>query len=256
MQAEKKLMLATLVLVLLPIAYLMLQSGTGGADPALLAIVLGSGFLDGIHPCGFAVLLFFISLLFTLRKSRGQIIIIGSSFILGVFLAYLLIGIGIVGTISLFNEPHLVAKLGAYLVILLGLLNLRDYFTGGNWFCIRIPGLSTEKQTRWIEKAALPAAIFTGFLVGLCAFPCAGGIYVAILGLLNAKATAAAGLAYLVLYNLMFVMPLIIALAFASSPAVLDRLGEYEVRYMRTMKLALGIMMIALGLVILYGGIL
>jgi len=54
----------------------------------------------------------------------------------------------------------------------------------------------------------------------------------------------------------MFVMPLIIALVLASSPAVLDRLADYEARHMRMMKLVLGFLMIALGLAILYGGIL
>jgi len=149
MKAESVLLLSVFLL-LIPFIHLLLQA----PDPSIILIVLSSGFLDGIHPCGFAVLLFFLSLLFVLKKTRGQMITIGSSFILGVFLAYLLIGLGIMGTLSLFGEPHLMARLGAYLVILLGLLNLRDYFTGGNWFCIRIPGLSAEKQRRWLARAA------------------------------------------------------------------------------------------------------
>jgi hypothetical protein len=98
-----------------------LQSTTGMSWQVLLPLVITGGFIDGIHPCGFAVLLFFIAFLFTLKRTRRAIMGMGALYILGVFLAYFLIGLGILKAFALFPEPHFMAKVGAVLVILLGL---------------------------------------------------------------------------------------------------------------------------------------
>ncbi|MBM4466616.1 MAG: hypothetical protein FJ014_13865 [Chloroflexi bacterium] len=90
-----------------------------------------------------------------------------------------------------------------------------------------------------------------GFLVGLCTFPCSGGIYVAIVGLLSTRTTYFQGLGYLSLYNLMFVMPLVIILALATDRRVLHRLRLAQQSQSRRLRLLSGLLMIATGVVIL-----
>ncbi|MFQ6616584.1 MAG: cytochrome c biogenesis protein CcdA, partial [Fidelibacterota bacterium] len=149
------------------------------------------------------------------------------------------------------GTPHLMARLGSGLLIALGLVNVKDYFWYGRWFTLSPSGKLHEASTKWLKRATLPATAVGGFLVGLCTFPCSGGIYVAVLGLLSAKTTYWAGFGYLLLYNLMFVVPLIAILAGFSNRRALGRLSRWEVSRKREVKLVTGLVMIALGAVIL-----
>lgn len=219
----------------------------------LLPLVLSSGFLDGIHPCGFAVLMFFIAFLLSLHRSRSQILTMGGSYIFGVFLAYFLIGLGLLKVFSFFS-PHFMAYAGASLLLVLGVVNIMDGLTGRT--TLKIPTFTKPYLQHTIERATLPAAFAAGFIVGLCAFPCAGGIYVAILGLIAAKLAFWEGLLYLVLYNIMFVLPLILVLLFASNEKVVEKLELAERRNRKKFKISLGLLMLLLALFILFGGFL
>lgn len=218
---------------------------------SLLPIILISGFLDGINPCAFAVLLFFIVFLFTLKKTRAAIWKMGIVYIGAIYLAYLLIGFGIFKAILFINSPHFMAKLGAWLVISLGIINIINHFFPKFPIKLRIPQASKETIQKWIYKSTLPAAFILGFLVGLCTFPCSGGIYVAIIGLLAAKTTYWNGVNYLLLYNLMFVLPLIIILLLSSNKLAVNRLTKWEQSESKAMKILAAITMITLGLIIL-----
>ena len=77
--------------------------------------------------------------------------------------------------------------------------------------------------------------------------PCSGGIYTAVTALLASKTTYLTGFLYLLLYNLMFVMPLIILLLIAANPLTLAKIGEFRKKHQRGEKLIMGILMIALG---------
>lgn len=218
---------------------------------SLLPVVLVSGLLDGINPCAFAVLLFFIAFLFSLKRSRASIWQMGVVYIVAIYLAYLLIGFGILKAIMFTNSPHFMAKLGAWAVIVLGIINLIGYFYPKFPIRLRIPQASKETLSNWIYKATLPAAFVLGFLVGLCTFPCSGGIYVAIIGLLAAQTTYWQGVKYILLYNLMFVVPLIIILLLASNKYAVDKLTKWEQSESKAMKILSAATMIALGLIIL-----
>src|SRR5574340_1412549 len=89
----------------------------------LLPLVLVSSLLDSVHPCSFSILLITIAFLFGLQMTRKKILQIGGVYIAGIFVAYLLIGLGILKTLNLFNTPHFMGKLGATLLILFGLIN-------------------------------------------------------------------------------------------------------------------------------------
>jgi len=215
----------------------------------LTALVTSSGFLDGIHPCGFAVLLFFIAFLLSLNRSRKHILLMGGAYIAGVFLTYFLIGLGIFKAVSLF-PGHFFAIAGSLLLVLIGLISIRDAFTGKE--TLVIPKISKPWINDAIQTATLPAAFLAGLLVGLCAFPCAGGIYLAILGFLSVSTTFWEGVGYLALYNVFFVMPLILTLLFASNEKVLEKLESVEKQNRKSFKIALGIAAVALASFILY----
>ena len=217
----------------------------------LLPLVLSTGFLDGLNPCAFAVLLFFIAFLFTIQRTSGAIWAMGLVYIGAIYLAYFLIGLGLMQAVLFTNDHHLMARIGAWLVIGLGLINLKDYFFPQLPIHLRIPTIAHGTIEDWLRRATFPAAAVGGFLVGLCTFPCSGGIYVAIVGLLAAQTTRWQGVGYLGLYNLAFIAPLLIILAGVANRRVMHHIRLAERSSRRWVRLATGLGMVAVGAVIL-----
>ena len=229
-----------------------IHNGINTATPmAMIPLVAITGFLDGIHPCAIAILIFFIAFLLTLRRSFKNILGLGLVYILVIFLTYLVIGVGLFSGIMLFGQHHFFAKLGSWLLILLGLINLKDYFFPQFKLGIKIPKVPNEKIKSYLQKATLPTVAIAAFLVGLCSVPCSGGIYAAITALLASKTTFLTGFLYLLLYNLMFVMPLIILLVLSTNPYTLVKFGEWQQKHKKTQKLVMGLFMLIVGAVIL-----
>ncbi|OGY47361.1 MAG: hypothetical protein A3J65_00500 [Candidatus Buchananbacteria bacterium RIFCSPHIGHO2_02_FULL_45_11b] len=220
-------------------------------EKSLLPTVLISGFLDGLNPCAFAVLLLLVAFLFSIKRGKVDVLKMGAVYISAIYLAYLLIGFGILKAVLFSDAPHFMAKLGSWLVIILGLINIINHFAPKFPIKLGIPQMSKDTIQTWMRKATLPAAFGMGFLVGLCTFPCSGGIYVAIIGLLALKTTYWVGLGYMLLYNLMFVAPLIILLVFAANPYTLIKLAEWQKKHRKAEKLVMGLGMIALGIIIM-----
>jgi len=218
---------------------------------AWLPLILGTGLLDGLNPCAFAVLLFFIAFLFTVHRLRAEVLKVGLVYISMIYLTYLAIGLGILQAIVLSDTSHFMAKAGSWLLIGLGLINVKDYFWYGKGFSLSPSAWFHQKSTHWLQKATLPATVVGGILVGLCTFPCSGGVYVVVLGLLSAKATYAVGFGYLLLYNLMFIVPLVAVLLAVGNKRTVGQLMRWETGHKRTIKLSLGAGMVALGAVIL-----
>ncbi len=217
----------------------------------MLPLIVSTGFLDGINPCAFAVLLFFIAFLYTIHKTKASIWKMGVTYIFAIFLAYFLIGIGLMKALIFTGAPHLMAMIAAYLVIFLGLVHVYNFYFPKKKINWGIPSFSKKYIKHWMYRATIPATFVVGFLVGLCTFPCSGGMYVAVVGLLATKATYLQGLTYLVIYNIFFVMPLIIMLLFASSKRMTEKISKWERSESRLIKLISGLVMIALGIIIL-----
>jgi cytochrome c biogenesis protein CcdA len=226
-------------------------SSSGSTEESLLPLVLVTGFLDGINPCAIAVLLFFITFLFVIRRTRGNVAKMGTIYVLSIFVVYFFIGIGLLQAIVLSGQPHLLAYVGASLILVLGGLSLLQYFLPNLRLTFKMPEKTWTKAKEWIFKATLPSSMVAGLLVGLCTFPCSGGIYVAILTLLASQTTYFEGVGYLYLYNIMFVLPLILILAVTSNRFVARNLVTWERSNSRVIILFSGIVMIILGVAFL-----
>jgi len=237
------------------LAQAMISAGPlpiGDANLAqLLPAVIVTGLLDSVNPCAFAVILLLIAFLFTLRKSRGRILQLGFVYIGMIFLVYFAIGLGILGTVRLSDEPHFVARLGAWLLIGLGVLNLIEHYVPQFPVKLHMPAFAGARARELIGKASLPATIGAGVLVGLCTFPCSGGIYVSVITLLNAKTTMAWGASYLALYNVMFVLPLIVILMAAGNRVTAKAWAGWERQNALDIRLWYGVAMVTLGFVML-----
>ena len=216
----------------------------------LLPLVGVAALIDSINPCAFSILILTIAFLFSLGRLRSSVLEIGSFYILGIFLVYMLIGLGLLQVLHLFDTPHFMAKVGASLLIALGLINLGNHLFPAFPVKLKIPHAAHNKMAGLMEKASLPSALALGGLVGLCEFPCTGGPYLMVVGLLHDQTTFGAGLGYLVLYNVIFALPLVIILLIASDKALLEKVEAWKKRSTRAVRLWSGSAMVALGLAI------
>ena len=77
-----------------------------------------------------------------------------------------------------------------------------------------------------------------------------GGPYLMVIGLLKDRMTYFSGLGYLVLYNSILIVPLVVVLWLASGKALLEKIQEWKRENLSGVKLWAGIAMIILGFLI------
>lgn len=256
---NKKLAILIGIAVILFGGVLLLKTGNigttalwslSGEGKWLLPLVGVAALIDSINPCAFGILLLTIAFLLSLQKTRASILKIGGVYILGLFAVYFLIGLGILQALHLFNTPHFMAKVGAALLIVLGGINLINEFFPSFPVKLRLPQAAHSKIASLLNKASLPAVFLLGALVGLCEFPCTGGPYLMVLGLLHDQDTYLSGVGYLLFYNSIFILPLVVILLIASDNALLSKVQAWKQSETRHMRLWGGIAMLILGLLI------
>lgn len=254
----KKLLTLIISVFLIMVLVLMFRSPTG-ADVLwsisqqgtwLLPLVSISALIDSINPCAFSILFLTIAFLFSVGKLRSDILLIGGVYIFGIFLIYILIGLGILQTLHIFNTPNFMGKLGAVLMILLGLITLINDRFPAFPVKLQIPSIAHHRIASYMHKATVPAAFLLGIFVGLCEFPCTGGPYLMVLGLLHDKTTYWSGISYLLLYNLIFISPLVLVLLLAGDETVLEKIKRWKNKKFKRSRFIGGIILIAIGIVI------
>src|SRR3989338_5304436 len=239
---NKKLWIMIGIAVLLFGSVIFLKTGNIGTTALwnlssegkwLLPLIGVAALIDSINPCAFGILLLTIAFLLSLQKTRSNIIKIGGVYILGLLTVYILIGLGLLQALHLFNTPHFMAKVGAALLIALGSINLINEF---------FPSFPI--------KLRIPQVFLLGALVGLCEFPCTGGPYLMVIGLLHDQGTYLMGIGYLLLYNLIFILPLVVILMIASDSSLVEKVKAWKKSETKNMRLFGGIAMIILGALI------
>ncbi|MDI6820719.1 MAG: cytochrome c biogenesis protein CcdA [Patescibacteria group bacterium] len=213
-------------------------------------IIGASALIDSINPCAFSVLLLTIAFLFSIGKLRSSILKIGVSYVFGVFLVYILIGLGILEALSFFGIPRFMSRIGATILILFGLIEIINEFFPSFPIKLKIPQSTHHKMAELMKKASFFTAFLLGGFVGLCEFPCTGGPYLFVLGLLHDQATFFKGFGYLVVYNLIFVLPLVIILFIASDKILLEKVRDWKKDKTGKMRLWGGLIMVVLGIFI------
>ena len=216
----------------------------------LLPLVMVAALIDSINPCAFSILLLTIAFLLSIGKLRSSVLQIGSAYIAGIFVVYLLIGLGLLQALHLFETPHFMAKVGAALLVALGILSVANEWVPAFPIRLGIPQAAHHKMALLMERASVPTAFLLGGLVGLCEFPCTGGPYLMVLGLLHDQATYATGVGYLILYNAVFILPLVLVLLLGSDKTLLDKVQAWQQQKRKAMRLGGGAAMVALGLLI------
>src|SRR3989344_1020755 len=224
--------------------------GVSKGGTFLFPLVTVAAFIDSINPCAFSVLFLTIAFLLSIGRLKSEVWKIGGSYIAGLFVVYILIGLGILQALHILNTPHFMAKAGAVLLIALGVINLINHFIPRFPIKLKIPSVAHGKIAGLIEKGSMPTAFGLGMLVGLCEFPCTGGPYLMILGLLHDSTTYLTGVAYLLLYNAIFILPLVVILFLASRTGMSEKLRAWQRSESKSVRVAAALAMVVLGIII------
>ena len=227
--------------------------------PALGAVLVTAA-VDSINPCAIGVALLLVATLVK-QDRRRDILKIGMIYVTAVYLTYLLAGIGIIyalGSVSV-QIANYITVFVSLIVIGGGILEIKDFFWYGKGSSLMIPEKYSEKIAEKMDRLTTPAAIILGVFVAAVELPCTGGPYLAILTVIHQTivAPSAAGfplsaLFLMLIYNLIFVMPLIAIVVFSY-------LGSYKVSEMKKwkhmnkarMRMAAGLLMVFLGWILL-----
>ena len=225
----------------------VLGAATGVTLPTI-GVVLGSAAVDSINPCAIGVLLLMVSIVLGGRQSAGRLLILGSLYIFAIFVTYLLAGLGLLYSLTripLFVTEYLSITVGS-LVVLAGIIEIKDYFWYGRGFSLSIPVYFSKKIHDMAQNLSVPGVILTGAFVAGVELPCTGAPYIAIITLLSLNFNLQAFL-LLVFYNIIFVMPLIVILLLVVGGMKLPMLQAWKQEARGIMRLAIGLLLVGLG---------
>lgn len=219
-----------------------------------LTLVIGAALVDSINPCAIGVLLFLSSVLLRV-SSRSTLLRLGAIYIVTVYVVYVLSGLGLIwfqhALIRRGFAQIVGITVGAF-VIALGLIEIKDFFWCGKGISLEISPRHKEKITRMAERISFLGVITLGGFVAAVELPCTGGPYLAITAILAQSFDMQAFL-YLLLYNFIFVLPLLVILLMIYFGVSTLKLKRWRQEKRKWMNLASGLLMILLGsLLVLY----
>jgi len=185
-------------------------ASAGLAEKLTVPAVVLAAAADSVNPCTFAVLVLLLGTLLVAGR-RGKVLQAGLAFTSAIYISYFLMGIGIFSAIQAARVQRPFILSVSILAILLGLWNVKDYFAYGKWFTIEVPQRWRPMVKRLTSSVvSVPGAFAVGVLDSLFLLPCSSGPYIAILALLSKTTTRAQGILYLLFYNLIFILPLLV----------------------------------------------
>jgi thiol-disulfide isomerase/thioredoxin len=233
--------------------------------------LIWAGLVDGINPCAFAVIVFFVSFLAVYGYKREEILCIGTFYILAVFITYLLIGLGLFGFLYTISNFYLVIKIFYYFVasfcFILFALALYDYFrykktkqTDG--LILQLPkflkkrinlvigtGLR-KKRSSFLSLSII--SFIVGMLVSILEAVCTGQVYLpTIFFILKVPHLRLKAIFYLIVYNLMFVAPLILIFLLSFLGFRSQQFNIFLRRNLGAIKLVMALLFLVLGFSIL-----
>lgn len=227
-------------------------------------IVLGAGLIDGVNPCAFATIVFLVSYLSVVRVSRGRMIVIGSLYVLAVFLTYLAIGLVFYHSLRhLLTHGALARAVNIALFAALTVLAFVSLFDAVRaargassdvklqlpaFFKIRIRDRIRNFARNKITMTGAPLAL--GAMIAGLELTCTGQVYVPIVTMIAEPYHRAKAAAYLLAYNVAFIVPLVVVFALAVLGVGTVRLAEGGKGLVAATKFAMAALFTALAAVL------
>lgn len=225
-----------------------------------LAKVVSLAAVDAINPCALAVLTLVLFAIIALGpKKRHQVLLAGLAFSAAVFVMYFFYGLAIIRVFQLIQTltsfRFWLYKILGFMALVLGILNLKDfvrYQPGG--FLTEMPLFLRPKAQGLFFKVTSPGGAFIiGALVTIFLLPCTIGPYVICGGILCSFSFLET-LPWLLLYNLIFILPMIVitAVCYIGFTTV-ENVSGWKEKNIRYLHLVAGLIIFGLGAAMLLG---
>jgi len=238
-------------------------------------VVTLAGLIDGINPCAFTVIIFFISFLALQGYRRRALVVIGLTFIFAVFLTYLLIGLGLFSFFYRLEGFWLVSRIINYSIgifsIVLGILSLYDFFKfkktkKAEGLILQLPqavkaqihsviGRHYRNEKGGAEKnifGLLISALVTGFLVSMLEAVCTGQTYLPTIVFILKNHYDPKAFAYLLIYNFMFIVPLLAIFLMALWGVTSEQFTKFLRSHLLSIKMLLALLFFVLGIFLIW----
>ena len=175
----------------------------------------------------------------------------GAAFALGVFLTYLLVGVGLLKVLERLPFVTVLGRwvygLTAVLCLGLAVFSFLDYRKARRGrardMTLRIPLALRQRINSIIRQGArarafVPVAFVTGFAVSLIELACTGQVYLpTIIFVMGVPEMRVRAFFYLLLYNLLFILPLVVVFGLAFFGTTSEQLARFIHRHTATVKL-------------------
>lgn len=224
--------------------------------------VLGAGLLDGVNPCAFTTMIFFVTYLTLVGRKGRDILLVGAAFTVAVFLTYIALGLGLSEVIRQLGDVAVIGRAvyltTAIICLVLAAISLSDFVKVRQGdlkdIALQLPKFLKRRIHKTIRNRSqmsgfVGAAFVMGVLVSIFELACTGQVYLPtilfVTGIAELKSTA---FVYLALYNLMFVLPLIAVFVFTYYGTSNQRLVAFFQKHAAAVKLLTAILFAVLGL--------
>jgi cytochrome c biogenesis protein CcdA len=229
------------------------QNKTNSQQIITLPLIAVAAAADSINPCAIGVLIFLIGfLLLSSGKNYGRTVRIAAVYILTVYIVYFLAGLGILEILSKLSFLSVITKIFGAGVAVLGLINIKDAIQNKTSGTLAIPTKAKPLIEKWVYRASLPAAIILGIIVASVELPCTGGMYLAILTLMANTVSRQTAIMWLLIYNFIFVLPLIILTFLFVKGFEAEKLQIWMEKHKKKSRMIMGIVLLITGAVLLF----
>ena len=231
-----------------------------------LGVVLLGGLIDGVNPCAFATLIFFLSYLQIARRSPRELLLTGGSFVLSVYLTYFAIGLAfheLIGQLQAWSSLKMVMDvLFSLLALLAAVLSFRDAWLARRGrladMSLTLPDFLKKRIRRTAREQSksarfIVAAFAAGIVISALELACTGQVYAPIIYQIRQGSSSAVGM--LALYNLAFILPLLLIFFLAYRGMKAESLIRYQQKHAFLVKMLLGVLFLCLAAIIVWGAV-
>jgi len=230
--------------------------------------IIFAGLIDGINPCAFATIIFLVSYLTLFGRKGKDVLLIGGSYTLAVFITYFLIGIFGLNILEVIQQLKFFSTIIKVIFVVTGMVVLifafyclYDYylFKKGRTsdMVLQLPKKIKQKIHQEIREKSkvhqyILAAFFIGFIVSLQELFCTGQVYLPTLVYMS-HLMQYRNLAYfyLVIYNLLFILPLVVVFILIFWGMSSQALAKWVQNRLGLMKILMALIFLALGIILI-----
>jgi cytochrome c biogenesis protein CcdA/glutaredoxin len=219
--------------------------------PSVINVVIAAS-IDSLNPCAFAAIILLLTYSVS-ASSSGRVLANCGAFIIGVLISYLSAGLGILYLINIAPFKVFIRYLVGLMALVFASLEFKEFLFYGRVISLEQPSALSRIINKYSTNMTTGASFLIGMAVSMVELPCTGGIYMTVLYLLAKIGLTLEVLLLLLLYNLIFVLPLVIIALLTYFGRSLLEIDAWRIEKRRYMRLIAGVLLVIVGVAIITG---